>query len=140
MVHLSMSEALERLLLTRYLVETRQEIPDVLTEYSLNPNTSVDEQLFAEASNFFREYEKYRNNVRTGSIGKTAQFWLLYMDLMRNQILSHNAVQTNNFDALLYGWKTFLPMYFAMNKVNYARYSLIQFSRALEKCSFVIET
>ena len=122
MVHLSISEALERLLLTRYLVETRPVVHDILTEYSLSPNTNVEEQLFVEASDFFREYKMYRNNVRNGSIGKTAQFWLLYMDLMRNQILSHNAVQTNNFDALLSGWKAFLPMYFSMNKVNYARY------------------
>ena len=36
----------------------------------------------------------------------------------------HTGLQTNDLDMLIYGWKMFLPMYFAMNKVNYARLAL----------------
>ena len=53
--------------------------------------------------------------------GKTAQFWLLYMDLMRYQALAHQAVQPNDLHLLISAWKAFIPMYFAMNKVKYAR-------------------
>ena len=52
---------------------------------------------------------------------KTAQFWLLYMDLMRYQALVHQAVQPNDLHLLISAWKAFIPMYFAMNKVKYAR-------------------
>ena len=57
-------------------------------------------------------------------MGKTPQFWLLYMDLMRNQFMVHTGVQSNDLDILICGWKVFLPMYFAMNKVNYTRLAL----------------
>ena len=49
------------------------------------------------------------------------QFQLLYMDLMRYQVLAHTAAQTNDLQLLISAWKAFIPMYFAMNKVNYAR-------------------
>ena len=53
---------------------------------------------------------------------KTPQFWLLYMDLMRNQFIVHTGVQSNDLlEMLICDWKVFLSMYFAMNKVNYAR-------------------
>jgi len=116
-----MAEALERMLLTRFLLEMKPLLPNSLNEYSVEPTETLDPQLLQHASPLFAKYESYRENVRMGSIGKTAQFWLLYMDLMKIQILIHNAVQTNNFEALLYGWESFIPMFFAMNKVNYAR-------------------
>ena len=53
-------------------------------------------------------------------MGKTPQFWLLYIDLMCNQFMVHTGVQNNDLDMLICGWKVFLSMYFAMNKVNYA--------------------
>ena len=59
-------------------------------------------------------------------MGKIPQFWLLYMDLMRDQFMVQTGVRTNDLDMLICGWKVFLPMYlyFAMNKVNYARLAL----------------
>jgi len=125
-IHLTIAEALERLLLTRFLVESKPTIPDQLTDYCLDQNSTIDTVL-DDGSDFFERYESFRTGVRNGSIGKTAQFWLLYLDLMRAQVLVHNAIQENDFDRLLYGWRTFLPMYFAMNKVNYARYVYLLF-------------
>ena len=120
-IHLTIAEALERLLITRFLVEIKPEIPDVVTDYSFDQTSEIDIVL-NQGSKFFERYESFRNDVRNGSIGKTAQFWLLYLDLMRMQVLIHNAIHNNDLDLLLSGWRIFLPMYFAMNKVNYARY------------------
>ena len=64
----------------------------------------------------------YRQEVRDGKNGKTAQFWVLYLDLMRIQHQIHIAVQTNDFEMRLNAWKEILPLYFAFNKTNYARY------------------
>lgn len=55
-------------------------------------------------------------------IGKTIQFWVLYLDLMRLQHQIPTAVQTNKFNMRLDAWDKTLPMYFAFNKTNYARY------------------
>ena len=43
---------------------------------------------------------------------------------MRNQVMVNTSVQTNDLDMLICDWKMFLPMYFAMNKVNHARLAL----------------
>ena len=100
-VHRHMAEALERLLLKRFLLELEPAIPVNMMEYSLEPKEALDQQLVDEVHSFSEQYGAYREKARTGSIGKTAQFWLLYMDLMKVQILIQNAVQTNNFNALL---------------------------------------
>ena len=43
------------------------------------------------------------------------------MDLMRNQFIAHTGVQSNDLEMLICDWKVVLPMYFALNKVKYAR-------------------
>jgi len=70
---------------------------------------------------FLKNYEEFRESTRQGVLGKTAQFWLLYMDLMKYQIMAHTAIQENDIETLLYCWKAFIPMYFILNKRNYAR-------------------
>ena len=70
----------------------------------------------------FCSYESHREQSRNDSLGKTAQFWILYLEMMRKQHLIHTAVQENDFDARLAVWDYFIPMYFAFNKTNYARY------------------
>ena len=45
----------------------------------------------------------------------------MYLNLMRMQAMALTAVQENDLDMLICSWKTFLPFYFAMNKINYAR-------------------
>jgi len=88
---------------------------------------SVDPETFnggvSEATTkLFQAYETYRQEVKGGAIGKTAQFWISYLDLMRIQHQIHTSVQTNDFDMRLDSWEKMLPMYFAFNKTNYARY------------------
>ena len=70
----------------------------------------------------FYSYESCREQARNGSLEKTAQFWILYLDMMRMQHVIHTAVQENDFDARLAAWDYFIPLYFAFNKTNYARY------------------
>ncbi|KAG1711251.1 hypothetical protein GQR58_002553 [Nymphon striatum] len=120
-VHSIFSEALERLLLRRFLAETRPKIPKDLEDMVVDPET-FDGRVSEDTVKLFQKYERYRQDVREGAIGKTAQFWLLYLDLMRIQHQIHTSVQTNDFDMRLDSWERMLPMYFAFNKTNYARY------------------
>ena len=36
--------------------------------------------------------------------------------------MAHTSIQTNDYDMHLYTWENILAYYFALNKVNYARY------------------
>ena len=112
---------MERLPLTRLTVTVKSIIPRRLEELSswidaVLPDLTIDET-------FWKSYKKFRESARKGNHGKTAQFWLLYMDLAKYQIMAHTAIQENDLSTLFHCWKKFLPMYFMMNKVHYTRYN-----------------
>ena len=65
------------------------------------------------------EYDNFKNMVRKGSLGKTAAFWLLYMDTMYLQHQAHISVHENNFYDRLRTLKRFIPYYFYFNFQNY---------------------
>ena len=55
--------------------------------------------------------------------GETPRFCLLlYLDLMQTQHFVHLAVQDNDFEMRIRSWKFYLPLYFALQKTNCARY------------------
>ena len=61
--------------------------------------------------------------MRNGKLGKTAEFWLInYLDVMESIHLLHTAVQGNNYELRIEGWRRMMPFFFALNKTNYARY------------------
>ena len=115
-------EALEQLLLMRFIYDSKQKFNVNLERLSAKVNGKVDKSLLAEAEVLFCSYESYPQQARNCSLGKTAQFWILYLDLMRMQHVIQTAVQENDFDARLAAWDYFMPLYFAFNKTNYARY------------------
>ena len=116
---LAFSEALERLLLQRFFGETNSEIPTELLDLELDEYTP----LVIDSSHVISaKYETFKEAIRKGTYGKTAQYWHMYMDLMRFQHQIHIAVQENDFNQRLHAWEYFIPYYFATNKSNYARY------------------
>ena len=119
-VHGNFSEVLERLLLTRFLVEEKPNIPVALRSLDLKSD-KMSASLAKDFDELFTNYESFRSDVRGGKIGRTAQFWTLYLDLMRHQTMAHTAVQENDIKSLMFCWKQYLPLYFALNKLHYAR-------------------
>ena len=47
---------------------------------------------------------------------------MMYLHLMQAQRMAHVGVQENNVDMIINAWLLMLPMYFAQNKISYARY------------------
>ena len=127
-MHSIFAEALERLLFKRFT--ECDNMPDRVR--ILLENESADEfeikRLLEddEVRNMMIRYNRFKEKIRHGDYGKTAQFWLLYyLDIMFNQHLTHYAVQTNNFMLRLHCLKTALPFLFALNLQNYARYGSV---------------
>ena len=88
-----------------------------------NINKENLESLLDDESIAFTEtYQQYRSGIRNRTAGNAAQFWMIYLDLMEAQVMAHNGVQENNIDMMIKAWQKFLLVYFAFNKVNYARY------------------
>ena len=63
-------------------------------------------------------YRNYRDNIKNGSLGKTAQFWITYMNLVKMQHTIYTAL-SNDFEMRRFCWEYFLAFYFALSKVNY---------------------
>ena len=128
-----MSESLEHLFVKRFLHDVNPHIPDELVNFQDDPKPElITETLLSSLDGLYNEYTKYRDGARQEKIGHTAQFWISYMDLMRFQNLAQSSIQENNFGMMFQGWKAFIPYYFALNKVNYARYVYIQFSTLIK--------
>ena len=120
-VHSAFAEALERLLLERFLTECDVSIPETFAQIAQEPDSATIDDVCVT---FIRKYDEFKQSVHGGKLGKTPQFWLvLYLDLMRTQNWAHLAVHDNNLDLRYYCYKFFLPLYLALHKTNYARYA-----------------
>ena len=120
-VHNAFSEALERLLFKRFVYEEDPTIPyrfhDLANINKENLESLIDDESIA----LTQTYQRYRSSIRKRTAGKIAQFWMIYLNLMEAQVMAHNGAQENNIDMMMKAYQTFRPMYFAFNKVDYAR-------------------
>ena len=95
---------------------------DVVPSAVTTSDPQLSNEILQQCISFHQKYEAFRQQVKEGLLGKTAQFWVVYLNLMSYQHLTHLAIQENDFGLRLFCWKQFIPYYFALNKVNYARY------------------
>ena len=99
-------------------------IPDGLMEISADI-TELEEQIILDNSHkFATNYEIFKQRRRDGRLGKTAKYWIIYLDMMKYQHMAHTAVQENDFEMRIYAWEKMLSFYFDFNKTNYARYGM----------------
>ena len=82
---------------------------------SMDPKKKLTKTLNIQIKQVSQLYEHYQNSVRNGKLGKTAMFWLTYLDLVQMQHVIHMSIQENDFEKRLLGWKYFLLFYFALN-------------------------
>ena len=84
-LHSTFSEALERLLMTRFINEKKPYISAALKDYCLGSVLFPANEVVTKSTRFPQDYKRYRDEVANGSIGKIAQFWMIYLNLMRMQ-------------------------------------------------------
>ena len=124
-VHANFAEALERLLFQRFL-KTYSEIESAVDDDLQNIDQSKLEniEINSKTEKILDAYSKFKQAIRDGKYGKTtSQFCVvMYLDVTRDVYLLHRAVQENTFFLGLFGWKQLVPLAFALNKTNYARY------------------
>jgi hypothetical protein len=69
-------------------------------------------------------YNSFRKAAENGSLGKTAQFWLIYMNLMRYQVMAHTAMQENDHQTLMYCWQQFIPDVFRVEQTTLCKVNI----------------
>ena len=48
-------------------------------------------------------YEIFKQRRQDEGLGKTAKFWIIYLDLMKYQHMALTAVQQNELEIIIYG-------------------------------------
>ena len=75
-----------------------------------------------EMKDYTTAYNNARKECMEGIYGKTAQFWMRYLNSVERMHILHYAINTNNFDLRMSMWEEAIQGCFSMNKVNYARF------------------
>ena len=73
------------MLLFRFFGEIKNDMPQDLI------NSCVDRDQFEEnvimvSKKLSKNYDKFKESIRNLFLGKTAQFWLIYLDLMEHNL------------------------------------------------------
>ena len=131
--HKTVLESLERLLLKQFLEERGEtklfeNLPEGAKEKLNKINQSLTKKTLEECINdpdiieYIQKYCQFQEEVANGRLGKTAQFWMTYMNAVWLVLQLHEAVKRNDF--LLYAECIFLMpnLFFAYDGQNYARY------------------
>ena len=132
--HKTMLEALERLLINMYLADNgkdnvmeilqseesqlvMQDLLEVPSEQVMNSAMSDN-----EIHTLVNGYSDFKDDVRRGKLGKTAQLWLSYMDDIWLVLRLIQAVKTNNY--ALYSESLFRisSIFFSFDGHNYSRF------------------
>ena len=71
-IHSTVSEALERLFLKRFITECRPNVPSCLQNLSAEPKAElINKSLIGDLSFFLKEYKSFRERFRKGELGET---------------------------------------------------------------------
>ena len=68
------------------------------------------------------KYQQLKKKGLEGKLGKTAQYWLTYMEMVPRPHQFQFAINTNNLQLRIEAREYFLRGCFATNKIHYARY------------------
>ena len=129
-VHKLVLEALERLLFEVFQAQDQSgeglsdESENGLRKLTEKPDSEQFQSLITsqDFKNLFDQYEAFKNSVRNSSLGKTAQFWPGYMDIIWLILCFIRATKENNFALHLTALYELCPLFFTYNHYNYSRY------------------
>ena len=71
---------------------------------------------------FMQNYEQYTDLTRSGDHGKTAAFWIMYIDLVELYLLFSRACHTNDLELFIFCLGKMCAVFFATSRPNCARW------------------
>ena len=75
-----------------------------------------------EFRNYFQRYHDFILEVLNGTHGKTAQFWMRYMDIIQKILTLIRATKENYLQLHIAALYALCPIFFAYDDSNYTRY------------------
>ena len=124
-------EALERLLLASFQDDEGEILDEdelcLMSNVAHNPSsdalTAVNES--PKWKGWMTKYEQYKSMMRSGEKGKTAQFWIGFMDKVWLLMQFLKATKTNDLKLHITCLHQMCSLFFSQDKPNYARYTAV---------------
>ena len=124
--HLTLAEALRRLLFDRYLSshEKDNNMFQWLDRLLRNCSGHEVENVLrdSDVKKFMDKYMEFESEIRQGKQGSTPQFWLQYLDFVKIIELLYYAVKRNEFNVYTHCLHEMAAKFFSFKGHNYARY------------------
>ena len=130
-IHPFLFAALSELHIQQFLSNNYQgDLPQVIKD--LLSEDKNDETYFAncppQIEAMLHHYEQYCHQKRNGAHGKTAQFAMVYMDVMRNDLLDR-PLRTCDVDLYTYAKGSMLPLFWAACEIDRSSHLIVWVSQ-----------
>ena len=120
-------EALERLLIEEFenswgtipnsTATVLQELASDLTHENLKKRLKND-----GVNSLLNKLDEFKKEIRDGHHGKTAQYWIMFMDKVKVALQFLRATKENNLDLHIAMLEKMCVAFFNQDRINYARY------------------
>ena len=125
-VHQHMADAVERLLLDRFLTDMPlddHQLTEVLTLAECPSFTTLIEAMSTSSClEFMDKYSAFKDTVRKGDLGDTARFWISYCDCVWTLLHFLESVKENDVDLYIRSLRQLCGLMFSADHLSYARY------------------
>ena len=105
------------------------EVSEILLSFSQNPREIIEGVSNPQLVKLVKKYETYCEDTRAGELGKTAQFAMLYMDIIHDKLILDRAIRTNDVDLYTYAMEEMVPVTWSGYRPNYKRWGVKELLR-----------
>ena len=102
---------------------------EILLSFSQNPGEIIEGVSNPQLVKLVKKYEKYCEDTRAGELSKTAQFAMLYMDIIHDKLILDRAIRTNDVDLYTYAMEEMVPVTWSGYRPNYKRWGVKELLR-----------
>ena len=102
-------------------IEITEEIKDYITNYNNTKSASsmIEHQSLVQV---IVKYENYLKQTINGERGKTAQYYMIHVNLVNYYLLFNSSIRTADLNLFKYVLPKISNLFFALNQLNYARW------------------
>lgn len=126
-LHPLMALGLEILHFKSFLELKNTKVPDLMKEEVTRLNTcsmAFFEIQDEELEKLLNDYCIYKQQTLKGEFGKTAQFYLIYINLVHYYLTLSRSIRTGDFKLFKYVLPKITSLFFICNQPNYARWTV----------------
>ncbi len=135
-IHPILANALHMLQFTSFL-DANGPLSDEFLEnlrcLKADPSPSAIAEIVSSPSfnDLINKYDKFSQDTHRGIHGATAQYWMMYIDLVELYMLFSQGICTNDLDLYIYCLAEMVDIMLALNHTNYTRYLLLMVLKLL---------